>query len=165
MRIRCGLRRVTLVAAVLLYSLMMTLPIVAQQRQARPAGPPQPTPRRADGTVNLGSTEPNKGFWTGHSVGHWEGDTLVVDVVGFNEGTWIDGYGDPHTDQLHVIERFLRPDLMTLHYEATIDDPGAYTRPWTIAFDLSWNPNGEIMEYICQENNLWLKRLLKQVPE
>src|SRR5437773_11017726 len=54
---------------------------------------------------------------------------------------------------------------MTLHYEATIDDPGAYTRPWTIAFDLSWNPNGEIMEYICQENNLWLKRLLKQVPE
>ena len=70
-----------------------------------------------------------------------------------------------HTDQLHVIERFSRPDLMTLHYEATIDDPGAYTRPWTIAFDLSWNPNGEIMEYICQENNLWLKRLLKQVPE
>src|SRR5205809_167135 len=49
--------------------------------------------------------------------------------------------------------------------KATIDDPGAYTRPWTIAFDLSWNPNGEIMEYICQENNLWLKRLLKQVPE
>src|SRR5436309_3467964 len=65
MRIRWGFRRVTLVAAVL----MMTVPIVAQQRQARPAGPPQPTPRRADGTVNLGSTEPNKGFFSGRQ--HW----------------------------------------------------------------------------------------------
>ena len=69
MRIRCGLRRVTLVAAVLLYSLMMTLPIVAQQRQARPAGPPQPTPRRADGTVNLGSIEPNRGFFSAVNIG------------------------------------------------------------------------------------------------
>jgi hypothetical protein len=94
-------------------------------------------------------------------VGHWEGDTLVVDVVGFNEGTWIDGYGDPDTEQLHVVERFSRPNLMTLHYQATIEDPGAYTRPWTIAFDINWVPNGEIMEYICPENNLWLKRLTK----
>jgi hypothetical protein len=50
---------------------------------------------------------------------------------------------------------------MTLHYQATIEDPGAYTRPWTIAFDINWVPNGEIMEYICQENNLWLKRLTR----
>src|SRR5437879_8917958 len=69
MRIGSGLRPVTLVFAVLLFSLMMTLPIVAQQRQARPAGPRQPTPRRADGTVNLGSTEPNKGFFSGRQ--HW----------------------------------------------------------------------------------------------
>src|SRR5438552_5089181 len=69
MRIGSGLRPVTLVFAVLLFSPMMTLPIVAQQRQARPAGPPQPTPRRADGTVNLGSTEPNKGFFSGRQ--HW----------------------------------------------------------------------------------------------
>ena len=77
MRIRCGLRRVTLVAAVLLYSLMMTLPIVAQQRQARPAGPPQPTPRRADGTVNLGSIEPNRGFFSGRQ--HWGYEEVLKD--------------------------------------------------------------------------------------
>jgi hypothetical protein len=52
-------------------------------------------------------------------------------------------YGDPHTEQLHVVERFSRPNLMTLHYQATIEDPGAYTRPWTIAFDVNWVPNGE----------------------
>ena len=187
MRIRWGLRPVMLVFAVLLFSLMMTLPIVAQQRQARPAGPAQPIPRRADGTVNLGSTEPNKGFFSGRQ--HWGYEEVLKDpkegipyqpwakaLREFRQGTLSkydpEGFclppGGPramHTDQLHVIERFSRPDLMTLHYEATIDDPGAYTRPWTIAFDLSWNPNGEIMEYICQENNLWLKRLLKQVPE
>src|SRR5437867_5475574 len=56
--------------------------------------------------------------WLGHSVGHWEGDTLVVDVVGFNEGTWLDYYGHPHTDQMHIIEKFRRPDKNTLHYEA-----------------------------------------------
>src|SRR5436309_14357967 len=73
MRIRWGFRRVTLVAAVL----MITLPIVAQQRQARPAGPPQPTPRRANGTVNLGSTEPNKGFFSGRQ--HWGYEEVLKD--------------------------------------------------------------------------------------
>ena len=94
--------------------------------------------------------------WLGHSVGRWEGDTLVVGVVGYNEGNWIDMGGDPHTNMLHITERFSRPDLYTLHYEATIDDPGAYTEPWTIAFDIMWDPAGEIQEYICQENNVWL---------
>src|SRR6187399_1296783 len=70
--------------------------------------------------------------YLGHSVGRWEGDTLVIDVVGFNEGTWIDYYGHPHTRLLHVVERIARPDKATLRYEATIDDPGAYTRPWTV---------------------------------
>jgi hypothetical protein len=93
--------------------------------------------------------------WLGHSVGHWEGETLVVDVVGFNEGTWIDMGGKPHTNKLHVIERYTRTDLYTLRYEATIDDPGAYTAPWKIAFDVIWDPEGEIQEYICQENNRW----------
>ncbi len=69
MRIRWGLRRVTLVAAVLLFSLMMTLPIVAQQRQARPAGPAQPTPRRADGTVNPEAPNPTKGFFRAVNIG------------------------------------------------------------------------------------------------
>ena len=97
--------------------------------------------------------------YLGHAVGRWEGDTLVVDVVGFNEGSWIDYFGHPHTDLLHVVEKFLRPDKNTLHYEATIDDPGAYTRSWTISWDIPWNPNGELTEYICQENNRYLQRL------
>ncbi len=94
--------------------------------------------------------------WNGHSVGHWDGDTLVVDVVGFNEGTWVDYFGHPHTDQLHVTEKFSRPNKNTLHYEATIDDPGAYTKPWSVAWDIPWRPDGEMQEYICQENNQYL---------
>jgi len=93
--------------------------------------------------------------WMGHSVGRWDGDSLVIDTVGFNEGSWIDMGGKPHTDQLHLVERLTRTDLYTLHYEATIDDPGAYTAPWKVRFDVTWDPNGEIQEYICQENNLW----------
>ena len=101
--------------------------------------------------------------WLGHSVGHWEGDTLVVDVVGYNEGNWIDMVGDPHTDQLHVVERFTRKDLYTLRYEATLDDPGAYTEPWTIGFDIVWDEKGEIQEYICQENSPWMRRLFTEI--
>ena len=92
----------------------------------------------------------------GHSVGHWEGDTLVVDTVGFNEKTWIDYNGHMHTDQLHTIERFSRPFKEVLHYEATIDDPGAYSAPWTVAWDINWNEGQELMDYICQENNKFL---------
>ena len=97
--------------------------------------------------------------YLGHSVGHWQGDTLVVDVVGFNEATWIDYSGHPHTDLLHVVEKFTRRDKNTLHYEVTIDDPGAYTKPWTAAWNIAWRANGELAEYICQENNQYLIRL------
>jgi hypothetical protein len=95
-------------------------------------------------------------------VGRWEGDTLVVDVVGFNEGSWIDMAGDPHTDRLRLIERFTRKDLYTLRYEATIDDPGAYTEPWTIGFDIVWDEKGEIQEYICQENSPWMRKFFAE---
>jgi len=97
--------------------------------------------------------------YLGHSVGHWEGDTLVVDVVGFNEQTWMDYFGHPHTDMLHVVEKFSRPNKNTLAYEARYDDPGAYTKPFTIRWTINWNPNGELTEYICQENNKYLQRL------
>jgi hypothetical protein len=97
--------------------------------------------------------------YLGHSVGRYEGEALVVDVVGFNEGTWLDYFGHPHTDQLHVVERFTRPTKQTLHYEATIDDPGAYTKPFKVAWDIPWNARGELSEYICQENNKYLQRL------
>ena len=101
--------------------------------------------------------------WLGHSVGRSEGETLVVDVVGYNEGGWIDMAGDPHTDLLHVVERFTRKDLYTLRYEATIDDPGVYTEPWTIGFDIVWDEKGEIQEYICQENSPWMRRIFAEM--
>ena len=91
--------------------------------------------------------------YTGHSIGHWEGDTLVVDTVGFNEGSWIEAEGFPHTDKLHLVERFTRTDFNTLKYEVTIDDPGAYTKIWNGGFNLRWNLGAELFEYICQENN------------
>src|SRR5262245_25344353 len=76
--------------------------------------------------------------YLGHSIGRWEGKTLVVDTVGFNERFWIERFGLPHTQLLHVIERFTRLDETTLKYEVTIDDRGAYTAPWTSGLLLSW---------------------------
>jgi hypothetical protein len=98
-------------------------------------------------------------------VGKWEGDTLVVDVVGFHEGTWLDYYGHPHTDKLHVVERFSRPNKDTLHYEALIDDPGAYTRPFTVSWDIDFDVDDELTEYICQENNRFMLRLTDDFGE
>jgi len=90
----------------------------------------------------------------GHSVGHWEGDTLVVETVGLNEKFWIDTRGTPHTEKLKFTERFTRPDMNTLQYQATIDDPGAYTKPWTTqVFTMRWQANADAFEYICQDNN------------
>ena len=91
--------------------------------------------------------------YLGHAVGHWEGDTLVVDVAGFNDRTWLDAAGHPHTEQLHVVERYTRLDTNTLHYEATIEDPGAYTKPWTVGWKVAWQAGWDPLEYICQENN------------
>src|SRR5262245_27291821 len=93
----------------------------------------------------------------GHSVGHWEGDTLVVDTVGFNEKQWIAG-SYPTTEQLRLTERISRPNLKTLSYEYTVDDPGAYTAPWTGRWTItdktpsSWITGGEMFEYICQDS-------------
>ena len=96
-----------------------------------------------------------KPTYYGHSVGHWEGDTLVVDSVGFNERFWFERQGAPHTAQLHLTERFTRIDLNNLKIELTIDDPGAYTRTWTTGFFLRWTAGeeAETIEYICQANN------------
>jgi len=91
--------------------------------------------------------------WMGHSVGHWEGDTLVVDTVGFNEGNWLSVMGAVQTSQLHLIERFTRVDYNTLRYEATIDDPGAYTRPFKIGWNHAWGAGQELVELVCAENN------------
>lgn len=91
--------------------------------------------------------------WLGHSVGHWDADTLVVDTVGFNEGNWLSVGGAVQTSQLHLIERFTRVDYNNLRYEATIDDPGAYTRPFKIGWNLPWGAGQELVEVVCVENN------------
>lgn len=88
----------------------------------------------------------------GDSRGHWEGDTLVVDTIGFNDKTWFDGAGHPHTEKLHVIERYQRPDSAHLEFEVTIDDPGAYTRPFKIYGHSPLLLNTDLMEYWCIEN-------------
>lgn len=94
------------------------------------------------------SKDPNPD-WLGHSIGHWEGATLVVDTVGFNDQTWLDDAGHPHSEQLHVVERFTRTNPKAIEYDITIDDPGAYTRPWTSHSTLSFRPSQRLEEDIC----------------
>jgi hypothetical protein len=91
--------------------------------------------------------------WYGDSIGRWEGDTLVVDTVGFNDRFWFDFAGHPHTEQLHTIERYRRLDMGTLEDEVTVEDPGAYTKPFTLLARMPLMANQEIIEYICNENN------------
>jgi hypothetical protein len=92
--------------------------------------------------------------YLGHSIGHWDGDTLVVDTIGFSEAFWMNRDGLPHTSRLHLVERLTRTDFETLNYEVTVDDPGAYTAPWTSGYTLGWSAGAELFEYVCQENNL-----------
>jgi len=101
-----------------------------------------------DGRAHPADVQPS---WMGHSVGTWDGDTLVVDTVGFNDRGWIDGVA-PQTEQLHVVERFRRTDAGHIALEITIDDPGAYERPWAIRRSLALAQGYEIQEYVCNEN-------------
>jgi hypothetical protein len=91
--------------------------------------------------------------WMGNSVGHWEGDWLVVDSIGFNDKTRLDTIGHPHSDQLHVVQRLTRTDAMHIAYEVTVEDPKAYTRPFTNKRVFTLKPTWELMEYSCEENN------------
>jgi hypothetical protein len=103
--------------------------------------------------------------WFGDSVGHWEGDTLVVDTVNFNGKTRLDTIGHPHSDQLHLVQRFSRPDLGHIRYEVTVDDPKTFTKPWSNVRTLTLRADWEMMEYSCEENNksLWEGRI--KVPK
>ena len=96
--------------------------------------------------------------WYGHSIGRWDGDSLVIDTVGFNDLFWFDAIGHPHTEQLHTVERWKRPSFERLTNEVTIEDPGAYSRPFTLSFT-SRLQSGDILEYICQENNRDLQHI------
>jgi hypothetical protein len=97
--------------------------------------------------------------WYGHSVGHWDGKTLVVDTVGFNDKFWFDYKGHPHTEKLHTIERYTRTDLGHMRIEVTIDDPGAYEKPFTTVGSARIMAGQDLMEYICQEDNFDLSHI------
>jgi hypothetical protein len=100
-----------------------------------PAGDPQP-------------------WWFGYSTGKWVGDTLVVESSGFRDGGWLDVNGSPLTDAGKTTERFRRVNYGTLDVEVTVDDPKAYTHPWTVKVPQRLMPDNELIEFICAENNL-----------
>jgi hypothetical protein len=109
----------------------------------------------AQRTINLDEVDPYPGFaYMGYSVGRWEGDTLVVDVTDFTAYTWFDRSGNFHSDALRVVERytFISPDA--IQYEATIEDPQVFTRPWTISLPLyrRLEPDAQIMDFRCFEH-------------
>ncbi len=99
-------------------------------------------------------------LWYGHSIGHWEGDTLIVDRVNFEDQVWLDQAAHPHSDKLHVIERYHRVDLGHLETEVTVEDPGILARPYTIKEVSDLAPGEEIREFICTENNRDLEHLV-----
>lgn len=90
--------------------------------------------------------------WFGYSVGKWEGDTLVVDTVGVHEKTWLDDAGHPHSDAMHIIERFRRVDFGHMAVQITIDDPKAYSKPWTVSFQWELMPDTELLDWVCENN-------------
>jgi hypothetical protein len=92
--------------------------------------------------------------WLGDSVGHWEGDTLVVDVTSFNDKTWLVGTGTFHSEALHVVERYTRVDKDQINYDITMEDPNVLTRPWVIHTNLMLREGTHLEEYVCAENNL-----------
>jgi hypothetical protein len=105
-------------------------------------------------------------FWMGDSRGHWEGETLVVDVNGFNDKTWFDQTGNHHSDKLHVIERYTRTGPDVIAYEATIEDPGVFTRPWKMSMPLyrRQEKNIRLLDYVClefREQSLSIDELVK----
>ena len=88
--------------------------------------------------------------WMGYSVGRWDGDTLVVESNGFKESTWLDGDGHPHTEALRITERYRRRDFGHMELLMTLDDPKAYTKPWTIRMNLELAPDTEMLEFVCE---------------
>lgn len=99
-------------------------------------------------------------MWIGYSVGRWEKDALVVDTIGVNDTTWMDNAGHPHSDAMEITERYRRVDFGNLDIQITIDDPKAYTTPWTVTEHARLLPETELLEYVC-ENNFDYQRLQK----
>ena len=107
-----------------------------------------------DGREQVGQVrgDDDNPLYYGRSVGEWAGDTLVVSTIGFNEDFWFTNGGLPHTNQLSLTESYTRIDYDTLRYEVTVLDPGAYTRPWSASWELSWVGGEALPVHICQEN-------------
>ena len=97
--------------------------------------------------------------WYGHSIGRWDGQTWVVDTVGFNDKFWFDYVGRPHTEKLHTTERYTRMDMANMSIEVTIDDPGTFVKPFTTVGRARIMVGTELIEYICQEDNFDLQHL------
>ena len=102
-----------------------------------------------DGRKHTPAPQPS---WMGYSIAKWEGDVLVADTVGFNDKGWLDGFGHPRSEQLHVTERYHRRDFGHMDVQVTLDDPTMYTQPFTIKYTLDLAPDTEIAEYVCAEN-------------
>jgi hypothetical protein len=98
--------------------------------------------------------------WLGYSVGHYEGDTLVVETAGFNGKAWLDQAGHPATESLHVTERYRRKDFGHLQIQITIDDPKAYNKPWTVTEDPTLMVDTELLEFVCNENEQDIKHMV-----
>ena len=103
--------------------------------------------------------------YLGNSVGRFEGDTLVVDVIGFNDKTWLAGTGTFHTDALHITERFTRVDKDQINYDVTMEDPNVFTRPWTLHSTLMLREGTRLEEMVCAENNIDLDRYEKLLTD
>ena len=103
--------------------------------------------------------------YLGNSVGRWEGDSLVVDVTGFNDKTWLAGTGTFHTDALHITERFTRVNKDQINYEVTMEDPNVLTKPWRLTSTLMLREGSRLEEYVCAENNIDLDRYEKLLKD
>ncbi|MBV9771187.1 MAG: hypothetical protein JOZ32_16565 [Bryobacterales bacterium] len=99
--------------------------------------------------------------WLGYSVGKWEADTLVIDTIGFNDKSWLDGMGHPHSEALHVVERFRRRDFGHMDVQVTIDDPKMYSKAFSVHFTENLLPDSDVMEYFCSENERDVSHLPK----
>ena len=92
-------------------------------------------------------------WWFGYSVGHWDGDTLVVETTGYRDDVWLDVWGSPMTSAAKTTERFRRPNYGTMQIDVTIDDPKAYTKPFTVRVNHRLSPDNELIEFICQDRD------------
>ena len=102
-----------------------------------------------DGRSFLKDPDPT---WMGYSIGHWEGDTLIVETSGLNDRAWLDAFGHPRSESMHITERYHRRDFGHMDLEITFDDPKYYTRPFTLKTALGLIPDSDLLEYVCTEN-------------